>query len=131
MARTGGLNRMKKAACFVLLGLILVSWGCQNDSTTGNAIEPRITGFTPTSVNPGEENVEGHILGTNLGGPQTVDLGEGVIVQQMSGISASDIYIFFSVDRNAPSGPHQITIRTNTGIAQSTSVFNIGSNRLP
>src|SRR5262249_11029645 len=116
---------------FVLLGLILVSWGCQNDSTTGNAIEPRITGFTPTSVNPGEENVEGHILGTNLGGPQTVDLGEGVIVQQMSGISASDIYICMSFDRNAPSGPHQITIRTNTGIAQSTSVFNIGSNRLP
>lgn len=81
----------------ILLFVVLPLVGCRNDSATQDAQQPKITEMTPAEANPGQSNIVGHIFGTNLGGVLSVSLGDGVTVEQISGISASDIYVFFSV----------------------------------
>lgn len=87
--------------------------------------------MTPAQVDPGRSNVEGHIFGTNLNGVIGVTLGDGITVSQVSGVSASDIYVFFSVAREASTGSHEIVVRTAQGVASNTSAFKVGDNRLP
>src|SRR5437660_766597 len=120
----------------LLLGLtvvvVLAVSGCGgHDSATGSGAQPTITGMTPSTINPGQDNIEAHILGTNLGGVLSVSLGDGVVVEQMSGISAQDIYVYLSVLRDAPKGPHTIVVQTNGGVATSSNVFSVSSNSLP
>lgn len=122
---------MKRIVLSILLIAIVPLIGCKNDSTAPSAQQPTITSMTPAQVDPGRSNVEGHIFGTNLNGVIGVTLGDGITVSQISGVSASDIYVFFSVAREASTGSHEIVVRTAQGVANSTSVFKVGDNRLP
>lgn len=118
---------------FSVLLLSLALAGCKGSGgdSGGGVSQPTITGMSPNQLNPGTENIEGRITGANLSGVTGVDLGEGVVVEQFSGLSASEIYIFFSVLRDAAPGPRKISVITTAGVAQSSSAFTVGDNRLP
>src|SRR5436305_1603779 len=119
-----------------LLGLtavaVLAVIGCgSHDNATGGGSQPTITAMTPSVLNPGQDNIEAHILGTNLGGVLSVSLGDGVVVEQMSGISSQDVYVYLSVLRDAQKGPHTVVVQTNGGVATSSKVFSVSNNSLP
>lgn len=117
---------------FSVLLLSLALAGCSGGGgSTGAVSQPAITGMSPNQLNPGVENVEGRITGSNLSGVTSVQLGPGVVVKQFSGLSASEVYVFFSVLRDAPAGPHTISVVTSAGAAQSSTAFSVGDNRLP
>src|SRR5262245_6381861 len=116
-----------------ILFAIFIS-GCKTDnSTTPNNTGPgpTITGMNPTVVNPGSIGVEGRILGSNFQGLMSVSLGDGVGVEQFTLISASEIYIFFSVNKDAAPGPRDVIVATNSGATNSSRLFNVGDNRVP
>jgi PKD repeat protein len=116
----------------ILLCLPLTLAGCKGGgSTTGSAVEPAITSMSPSQVLPGQGSIEGHIFGTNLGGVMSVNLGDGITVENISGVSASDVYVFFSVSRSASMGARTISVTTSGGLAASSSAFTIGNNVLP
>jgi PKD repeat protein len=118
---------------FVCLLLSILVAGCKvgqdNGTSTGQA--PQITGFNPGTANPGQINIEGRIYGKNLTGILSVNLGSGVILQQFSSISESELYIFFSVLREAAGGPRDIVLTTTAGAANGKGLLNIGNNRYP
>lgn len=115
---------------FILLSLALA--GCGGGSgSTNDSNQATISGMTPNQVNPGVEGIEGRITGTNLNGVTSVQLGPGIVLEQFSGLSATEIYIFFSVQRDAPPGPRTISVVTAAGAAQSSTAFSIGDNAMP
>ena len=91
---------------------------------------PTINGISP-ATSSGTENVEGRITGSNLSGVTAVDMGYGVVVKQFSSLGASEIYIYFSVLRDAPPGSRTVNVVTTAGVAQSTNGFTVGDNSQP
>lgn len=131
-AKMGGLAGMKRAAVSIVVLIFLSFIGCKNtDDSTSSQNLVRITGMNPGVINPGQEDIEGRVFGSNFVGVQSVNLGDGVVVLQFSTISASEIYIFFSVSRDAVPGPRNIIVATGTGAAESSTVFTIGDNVFP
>jgi hypothetical protein len=120
---------------FFILTLLILSgiYGCRQDSGTGGNVgpAPRITGINPTVVNPGTIGVEGRIIGSNFESLMSVNMGDGVIVEDFQRLSNSEIYIFFSVARDTYPGPRTVVVATNTGAVSAPSLFNVGDNRLP
>ena len=119
---------------FILTLLILTGiFGCRQDSGTGGNVgpAPKITSVNPTVVNPGTIGVEGRILGSNFDSLMSVSLGDGVIVEDFQRLSSSEIYIFFSVNRDTHPGPRTVIVATNAGAVSATSLFTVGDNRLP
>src|SRR3990172_8533898 len=118
----------------ILLSVLFVCsiWaGCRNETAPGSTDQPTITAVTPGQINPGQQDVEGRIHGTNLNGVTSVSLGNDVTIQDYSSISSSEIYIFVSVPRSAAPGSRNVVVTTNTGVASSDSVFSVGDNSLP
>ncbi len=123
---------MKRAAVSIVVLILFSFIGCKNtDDSTSSQNLVRITGMNPGLINPGQEDIIGSIFGSNFVGVQSVSIGEGVVVQQFSTISTSEIYILFSVLREAVPGPRNIIVATGTGAAQSSSVFTVGDNVFP
>jgi hypothetical protein len=121
-----------------LLGFLLfliILFGCGKDNTnnslTGPVSAPQITGVTPNTANPGQQNIEGRIHGSNLNGVMSVDMGEGVRVERFSALSGSEVYVVFSVAREAAPGARKVTLTTSGGVALSTNSFSVGDNRNP
>ena len=122
---------MLKGTIF-FVSLCLLSVSCKNtDNTTSPNGTPQITAVTPALVNPGVQEVEGRIIGNNLVSIQSISLGEGVSLERFSPISASEIYIFFSVSRDAAPGPRNVVVATSAGAASSSTVFTVSDNRVP
>jgi PKD repeat protein len=111
---------------------ILIS-GCKTDNSTStnNGPGPKITGMNPTVVNPGTTGVEGRIQGSHFQGLMSVSLGDGIGVEQFTTISDSEIYIFFSVNKDAAPGPRDVIVATNSGATNSARLFTVGDNRVP
>ena len=123
---------MKRAAVSIVVLIFLSFIGCKNgDDSTSSQNTVRITGMTPSQINPGQEDIEGRIFGSNFVGVLSVSIGDGVVVRNFSTISASEIYIFFSVLRDAVPGPRNVIVATGTGAAESSSVFTVGDNVFP
>jgi len=123
---------MKRAvvSIFVLISLSFI--GCKNtDDSTSSQNLVRITGMNPGLINPGQEDIIGSIFGSNFVGVQSVNIGDGVVVRQFSTISTTEIYILFTVLREAVPGPRNVIVATGTGAAQSSSVFTVGDNVFP
>ena len=116
------------AACLLIMA------GCGNDNNnggTGGSVQPVISSFTPNQVNRGQQNVEGHINGTNLNGVTSVTLGDGINVVRFTGVSANDIQVIFNVTNNESAGARTITVTTSAGSTSSSSVLTVSDNRIP
>jgi len=123
----------RTAFCFALLIAVLIA-GCAQDSGTGSGNTgpgPTISAMTPGVINPGTTGVEGRISGSNFQGLMSVNLGDGVAVEQFTLISNSEIYIFVSVSKDAVPGPRNVIVATTTGATTAQSLFNVGDNRVP
>jgi chitodextrinase len=115
---------------FLLSSVILFSSCGGNDTTATNA--PKITSVSPAIVHPGENGIAGHIYGSRLQDVISVDMGDGITVEQLQNISESDLYIYFSVSRDASPGDHPITVYPISGsVATVPKVFSVDDNRLP
>jgi PKD repeat protein len=120
----------------LLTGLILISfviYACSrtDDSTSTNLQQPRITSVSPAAVNPGQVRVEGRIFGSNFVSVMSVNLGEGVNVEEFQAISSGELYIFFSVQQDAAPGPRNVIVATTTGAGNLNNGISVGSNRFP
>ncbi|HEY7160708.1 MAG TPA: PKD domain-containing protein [Acidobacteriota bacterium] len=104
---------------------------CDQNSTGSGGSGPAISGMTPSVVNAGQQNVQGQINGTNLSGVVSVDLGPGIKILNMSGVSSTEIDVMFSVDRNASPGMRTITVSTVAGSATSSSLLEVKRNSQP
>jgi len=124
---------MKLKICLgVFASLILLVFSCSNPSSDTNPKSNfQITGMNPTSVNPGQSNIEGRIYGTNITGIVNVEMGDGVVIERYSPISSSEFYVVFSVVRGASPGPHEVTLVNTNGNAASAKLLTIGDNSLP
>src|SRR5574339_1029865 len=118
----------------LLAACLLIVAGCGNDNNnggTGGSVQPVISSFTPNQVNRGQQNVEGHINGTNLNGVTAVTLGDGINIVRFTGVSANDIQVIFNVTTNASAGARTITVTTSAGSTSSSSVLSVSDNRIP
>ena len=118
----------------LLAATLLIIAGCGNDNNnggTGGNVMPVISSFTPNQVNRGQQNVEGHINGTNLNGVTSVTLGDGINVVRFTGVSANDIQVIFNVTNNASAGARTISVTTSAGSTSSSSVLSVSDNRIP
>ena len=109
----------------------MLSANCgRDDSTANNA--PKVTSMTPAIVHPGENSIAGHIYGSKLQDVISIDMGNGITVEQLQNISESDLYIVFSVSRSASPGDHPITLYPISGnVATVSKVFSVDNNLLP
>jgi PKD repeat protein len=105
--------------------------GCNNNDITGTGSKPTVTGMTPSSVVPGQQDVTGHITGTNFNGIIAVDLGSGINVKSTDRISATELTVKFSVNSDATPGPRQVRVATPDGIATNDTLLSISDNRVP
>jgi PKD repeat protein len=118
----------------LLAACMLIVAGCGDDNNnggTGGNVQPVISSFTPNQVNRGQQNVEGHINGTNLNGVTSVTLGDGINVVRFSGVSANDIQVIFNVTNSASAGARTITVTTSAGSTSSSTVLSVSDNRIP
>ncbi|HSP05692.1 MAG TPA: PKD domain-containing protein, partial [Acidobacteriota bacterium] len=126
---------MKRAFLYSLAAcLVLALAGCSNNNSGGGnppVSTPSITSMTPNKVSRGQTHVDGTILGVNLGGVVSVNLGEGLTVEQFSSTSPSEITIKFSVSANTSAGARTISVTTSGGTATSSTALTVDSNRAP
>ncbi len=126
---------MRRTFPIILFVVVAFVAACKRDSGTDsgniNGPGPSIAGMNPTVVNPGTIGVEGRIIGRNFQGLMSVSLGEGVEVEQFQRLSDTEIYIFFSVSRDAVHGPRTVIVATNTGATNAPTLFSVGDNRVP
>jgi hypothetical protein len=116
----------------VFLAIFISSCKTDNSTSSNNSGPgPKITSLNPTVVNPGTVGVEGRILGSNFQGLMSVSLGDGVAIEQFTAISNSEIYLFFSVQKDAAPGPRDVIVATNSGATNSARAFTVGDNRVP
>jgi PKD repeat protein len=124
---------MRWIASLIAVLLVVFAGSCaQDNGTNSNAgPAPKITSITPSSINPGTTGVEGRIYGSNFQGVMAVSFGDGVLVQQFTLISNTEIYVFVSVDKTAAPGPRDVIVATTTGANSASGLFNVGDNRVP
>ncbi|MCI0415239.1 PKD domain-containing protein [bacterium] len=120
----------------LLTGIILISlaiYSCSrtDDSTSTNLQQPRITGVSPATVNPGQTDIEGRIHGSNFVSLMSISLGDGVNVESFQALSETEIYIFFSVQHDAAPGPRNVIVATTSGAGNLNNGISIGNNRYP
>jgi len=122
---------MGKPIRIVLALLLLGVFACNNDDnnnpTTSN--QPTITGMSPASVKPGQQNVAGTITGTNFNGSVSVNLGPGITVARASLVSANQINVSFSANNTVPDGPHTITVTVSGGTATAENLFSVNPKK--
>src|SRR5207249_12220935 len=90
------LRRVLFMAKRILYGLILIFicfvTSCNNDNGTGgNNLPPTISSMVPNQVSLGENDITGHINGTNLSGVTSVAFGGGISIQNFHATSSTEI----------------------------------------
>lgn len=124
---------MKRLYLLITVSCLVLAAGCKssNDNGGGGGNQPTIISITPSQVSRGQLAIEGRIQGTNLGGVLSVNLGEGITVDQVSGLSATEISIRFSVSVNAGAGTRIIAVTTSAGTATVATLLTVTNNRAP
>lgn len=124
---------MKREVFFSLTICLLLIAGCGNDNDSGTSgnVTPVITSMIPNQVSRGQTNVNGQILGTNLNGATSVNLGDGVTVQNVTAVSSTQVDVVFSVAVGASAGPRTITVTASSGSATSSTALSVSNNRAP
>ncbi len=125
--------KMIKKLMYLLLVVIAAGFaGCNNDennNVTGGQVT--ITSISITAVSRGQQNAEASILGTNFTGATSVSMGDGITVNSINTVSATEIRIVFSVDINTTAGPRTITVTTSTSTGSAAALLEVLTNRVP
>ena len=90
----------------------------------------QIRSIVPSYVSRGQSG-ELQIQGTNFSGVTAVDLGEGISIQQIKDVTATQIVVVYSVRANAEPGPRPVTITSAQGMIRNEFLFSVGSNHAP
>lgn len=106
--------------------------GCGNDNPTGGGgSQATISSFSPAQVSRGQQHIEGLIQGTNLTGIVAVSLGDGLVVEEFSSTSSTQIEVRFSVTANAAAGQRTITVGTSHGAVTAGALLSVSNNKAP
>lgn len=126
---------MKRAFVYSLaVCLAVLLAGCGSDNSGGGnppVSTPSISSMTPSKVSRGQAHVEGTILGNNLGAVVSVNLGEGLAVEQFSSSGSTQITVKFTVSASAAAGARTISVTTSGGTASSSTALTVDSNHAP
>ncbi len=87
--------------------------------------------MSPAQVSRGEQNVTGHVLGSNFSGIVAVDLDSGIKIHGTRIVNPNDLEVVFSVNADAPSGKRLIRVATPAGVATNSDLLSISDNRSP
>lgn len=117
---------------WLLLAMAALVAGCnQGDDLTSIQSRPTISSMTPSQVFRGQTVNDARIVGTNFSGILVVNLGDGVEVREIKGVTPTEISIRFFVNLDAQPGPRAISINTAGGTGTLASGINVGGNRVP
>lgn len=128
---------MKQARSIIhllmILSVIVFVASCNNDqpNPVSPTLQPSISGMSPASVFLGSQNVDGRITGANLSGSVTVNLGDGIQVLSTESLSANEVKVVFTVQRNASAGPRTITVTATGGTATAPGLLQVSNNTVP
>ena len=126
---------MTRVFLFILAVCLLFTAGCgDDDNQPGGPLpgaQPTISSITPSQVSRGQQHVSGRITGTNLSGVTSVNLGEGITLEQFTGVSSGEIEIRYTVSGSASPGQRTISVTTSGGTASSTSALTVNENQAP
>jgi chitodextrinase len=122
---------MKRGVIFALnLLLLFVHISCNEDSGTGNTLQPpTVSSITPNQASRAER-VVGTIVGTNFTGTTQVFLGDGVTVEGFTVLNPGTIEVRFIVNTNTAAGRRPVQVTTSVGTA-SADLFEVLDNRAP
>lgn len=123
---------MKKIFGILMIPLLALV-GCNNNdnNTPVGGGQPAITSMTPNQVSIGQLDVVGTIIGVNLSGTTSVDMGAGIGVSSIVAKSAAELEIHFDVGSSASSGSRIVTVVTPAGSVSNAAVFSVSSNHVP
>ena len=122
---------MRGPILLLTLVCLLALYACKTDDLTSGGSKPTITSMTPAQVNRGEQNVTGHIQGSNYSGIVAVDLDAGIAIHETKIISSSELEVRFSVNGDAPTGKKTVRVTTLRGAVTNSDVFGINDNKAP
>ncbi len=125
---------MRRGLTFFLLVCSAGLGGCGGDNVSGTqtpVVRPSISTFSPAQVSLGQKNITGSIQGTSFSGVVSVSLGDGITVEQVTGVSAVQIDVRFSVSATAAAGVRTITVTTSAGSVSSNTVLSVIDNSVP
>ena len=115
-----------------LLVLAAAVAGCnQGDDLTSIQSRPTISSMTPAEVFRGQTVNDARIVGSNFNGILVVNLGDGIEVREIKGVTPTEISIRFFVNLDAQPGPRAISINTAGGTGTLASGINVEGNRVP
>jgi PKD repeat protein len=119
----------------LVISLLLIAGiflsGCNKNDITGGTSKPTVTGMSPSRVVAGQQNVKGHITGTNFAGIVAVDLGDGIDIKNTNRVSDTAIDVTFTVHSDAAAGSRTIKVATVDGIASNASILSVSDNKPP
>jgi chitodextrinase len=116
---------------FFSLFLLVAFAGCNQNDLTSGGDRPTVTAFTPSQVTRGEQNVTGHITGTNFTGIVAVDLGDAISIHETTLVSSSAIDVVFSVSQDASPGNRTIRVSNPAGAGTNADLLTVSDNHAP
>jgi PKD repeat protein len=122
---------MRGLILLLTLTCLLALYACKTDDLTSGGSKPTISSMTPTQVNRGEQNVTGHIQGSNYNGIVAVDLDAGISIHETKIISTSELEVRFSVNGDAPTGKKTVRVTTLRGAVTNSDILSINDNKAP
>ncbi len=117
---------------WLFFGFIVLGAGCESDKDTiSNQSVPTISAMTPSQVFRGQTINNGRIIGTNFTGVLVINLGPGIEVREIQGVTPTEIGVRFYVNLDAQPGSRTISINTAAGTATSATSLSVDGNRVP
>ena len=130
VTRNKYINGILIFSAFIVVVLI-VACGADNSTNNNVSTAPTITGISPNTTVPGQQNVPASITGSNFTGAVTVTMGDGITVKSATAVSSSMINIVFSASSTISSGPRTITVTASGGTASSDKIFSVAAAQDP
>jgi chitodextrinase len=129
----GKTNIMKRfmISVFSLL-LITLTLSCNNDSGTGlpPLQPPSVNSISPSRVSRGD-HVIATIGGDRFTGTTQVSLGNEINVENFSVLSPNSIEVHFTVNQNAATADHNVSVTSAGGTGTATNLLKVINNRAP
>ncbi len=123
--------RCFRGVLIVLSLFLMVQCDDSNPVTTPSSTVPTITSVSPNTLSRGERVVTIDVGGTNLLGVTAVSLGPGIFIHGWRTISATNLEVDISVERDASPGGRTISVTAEGGSITSASIFTVSNNSLP
>jgi chitodextrinase len=112
--------------------LIILCLSCNNDSGTGTPPlqPPTVSSISPSRVSRGD-HVTATIAGDKFTGVTQISFGNEINVEDFSVLNPNSIEVHFTVNANASSADHNVTVTSAGGTGTGANLLKVINNRAP